>query len=108
MNQERIYTTLLGPHLSEKAAYAAEENQFVFKVAIDANKLEVKKAVEKLFKVKVESVRIVKTKGKVKPTREKVTKYKDWSAGDRCWVLFAGESKPSLCDVVEFETLSKE
>ena len=41
MNPERIYTTLLGPHLSEKAAIAAEANQFVFKVAIDANKLEV-------------------------------------------------------------------
>jgi len=69
MNQERIYTTLLGPHLSEKAAYAAEANQFVFKVAIDANKLEVKKAVEQLFKVKVENVRIVKIKGKVKRNR---------------------------------------
>ena len=77
MNQERIYTTLLGPHLSEKAAYAAEANQFVFKVAIDANKLEVKKAVEKLFNVKVEAVRIVKTKGKVKRNRFGLAKRSD-------------------------------
>ena len=38
MNQERIYTVLQGPHISEKAAIGAEEsNQIVFKVAIDAN-----------------------------------------------------------------------
>ena len=41
-------------------------NQFVFKVAIDANKLEIKKAVEKLFNVKVANVQTVLNKGKVK------------------------------------------
>ena len=70
MNQERIYTVLLGPHVSEKAVLRNEEaNQVVMQVAIDATKLEIKKAVEKLFNVKVESVQVLKMKGKVKRNR---------------------------------------
>jgi large subunit ribosomal protein L23 len=70
MNQERLYTVLLGPHISEKAAIGAEDaNQFVFKVAVDASKLEIKKAVEKLFNVKVVNVQTVLNKGKVKRNR---------------------------------------
>ncbi|MFA7554693.1 MAG: 50S ribosomal protein L23 [Spongiibacteraceae bacterium] len=64
MNAERLYTVLRGPHISEKAAM--NEDQVVFKVAVTATKLEVKKAVEKLFKVKVEGVKTVNVKGKVK------------------------------------------
>ena len=57
MNQERILQVLVGPHTSEKAAIVADmSNQYVFRVAIDATKLEVKKAVEQLFKVKVDKV----------------------------------------------------
>ena len=67
MNQERLYQVLLSPHISEKGTLLAEEqNQHVFKVAVDATKLEVKAAVEELFKVKVEKVRVVNVKGKVK------------------------------------------
>ena len=70
MNPERFYTVLLGPHFSEKAAIGAEEsNQFIFDVAVDANKLEIKKAVEKLFSVKVNKVQVIKSKGKVKRNR---------------------------------------
>ncbi len=79
MNPERIYTVLQGPHISEKAALGAEAaNQFVFKVAIDANKLEVKKAVEKLFSVKVAKVQVIKVKGKTKRNRYGVSKKPDW------------------------------
>lgn len=67
MNAERLYTVLKGPHISEKAAMG--EDQVVFKVAGDASKLEVKNAVEKLFKVKVERVQTVNVKGKVKRNR---------------------------------------
>jgi len=70
VNQERIYTVLLGPHISEKAAIGAEEsNQIVFKVAVDADKLEIKKAVEKIFNVKVDKVQVIKSRGKVKRNR---------------------------------------
>ncbi len=79
MNQEKLYTVLRGPHLSEKAALKAEDaNQFVFKVDLTANKLEVKKAVEKLFSVKVAAVQLLKVKGKAKRNRFGVTKKADW------------------------------
>ena len=67
MNQERLYQVLVSPHISEKGTLLAEEqNQHIFKVAEDATKPEVKAAVEELFKVKVEKVRIMNVKGKVK------------------------------------------
>jgi len=67
MNQERMYQVLLAPHVSEKGTLLAEENnQHIFKVASDATKSEVKTAVEELFKVKVEKVRILNNKGKSK------------------------------------------
>ncbi|MDG5500862.1 50S ribosomal protein L23 [Marinobacter sp. BGYM27] len=68
MNQERIYKVLLGPHVSEKASLVAESNQVVFRVAPDATKPEVKRAVEQLFNVKVEGVQILNRKGKLKRT----------------------------------------
>jgi large subunit ribosomal protein L23 len=79
MNPERIYKVLLGPHISEKAAVSAEAgNQVVFKVAVDATKLEVKKAVEKLFGVKVVNVQTLNVKGKVKQNKFGVVKKPSW------------------------------
>ena len=70
MNQERIFQVLVGPHISEKAAIVADaSNQYVFKVAVDATKAEIKKSVEQLFKVKVSDVNTLKVKGKVKRTK---------------------------------------
>lgn len=67
MNNERLYQVLLGPHISEKANVSAEvRNTQVFKVRVDATKLEIKKAVERLFGVKVEAVNTVLVKGKAK------------------------------------------
>ena len=79
MNQERIYKVLLGPHISEKATVVAEEyGQYVFKVARDATKLEIKKAVEQLFEVSVNSVRTAVVKGKTKRTRFGMGQRSDW------------------------------
>ncbi|KGE02928.1 50S ribosomal protein L23 [Pseudohaliea rubra] len=70
MNPERVFQVLVGPHVSEKAAIVADAaNQYVFKVAVDATKPEIKKAVEQLFKVKVENVTTMKVKGKMKRNR---------------------------------------
>jgi len=70
MNQERIYKVLLGPHISEKSTIVSDNSgQVVFRVAMDATKPEIKKAVEKLFEVKVVSVGVLNTKGKNKRTR---------------------------------------
>lgn len=67
MNQDRVFQVLLAPHVSEKATIAAEKNrQFVFKVARDATKPEIKAAVEQLFSVKVKSVQTTVMPGKSK------------------------------------------
>jgi len=66
MNQERLLKVLLSPHVSEKASMVAEKNQFVFRVASDATKPEIKKAVESMFEVKVRGVTVTNVKGKTK------------------------------------------
>ena len=67
MNKARIFQVLLAPHVSEKATVVAEKgNQFVFRVARDADKREIKAAVEALFEVKVKDVRTLNVKGKNK------------------------------------------
>lgn len=79
MNTERIYQVLQGPRISEKAANSADlNNQFVFQVATTATKLEIKKAVEKLFNVKVAAVRTLNVNGKVKRNRFGLSKKSDW------------------------------
>lgn len=67
MNENRLLQVIYSPHVSEKAALAADSsNQYVFKVASDASKAEIKKAVEQLFGVGVDSVRVLNNKGKTK------------------------------------------
>ena len=66
-SEERLLKVLLAPVISEKATFVAEKNeQVVFLVAPDANKLEIKAAVEMLFKVQVESVQVANREGKQK------------------------------------------
>lgn len=58
---------IIQPLLSEKALRLNEEsNQYVFKVDSSANKIEIKKAIERRFSVKVKGVRVVNVKGKPK------------------------------------------
>ena len=67
MSKERVMKVLLAPHISEKSTVVADQNrQFVFKVMKDAIKAEVKQAVEELFKVEVQAVRVCNAKGKIK------------------------------------------
>jgi large subunit ribosomal protein L23 len=65
----RHYDVILSPAITEKATFASERNQVVFKVAKTATKPQIKEAVEKLFDVKVRSVNTHIRKGKVKATR---------------------------------------
>ena len=79
MNEERSYQVILSPHISEKATIVADKNnQFVFKVATNADKLEIKKAVEKLFSVKVKSVKTVNVKGKEKKFGRTIGRRSSW------------------------------
>lgn len=67
MNTERLYQVILAPVISEKATYVADKhNQVVFRVAPNATKPEIKAAVEMLFKVQVDDVKVANVRGKVK------------------------------------------
>lgn len=62
-----IYQVLQGPHITEKSTDIKKATgQIVFRVHKDANKIEIKQAVEKFFKVKVLDVRTINMKGKKK------------------------------------------
>lgn len=80
MNQERILTIILGPHISEKTSIISEQNnQVTFRVANDATKPEIKEAVESLFDVQVKDVQILNVKGKTKRSaRGKIRSRSDW------------------------------
>ncbi len=68
---------LLKPIISEKSFANSENDKFVFAVASGANKIEIKKAVEKLFKVDVIGVRVVNIAGKIKKVGRKTGKRND-------------------------------
>jgi len=77
-HQERLMTVIRGPHLSEKAHMAAENNQVVLKVRTDASKAEIRQAVELLFEVKVDDVNVVNVKGKSKRFGQTKGRRSDW------------------------------
>lgn len=79
MNSERILMVLRQPHTSEKSTILAEKlKQFTFKVLKTATKQEIKKAVEKMFEVKVKAVSVINVKGKKKRFRQTNGKRSDW------------------------------
>ncbi len=79
MSQERLMTILLGPHVSEKTTRTAEKhNQVAFRVRKDADKAEIRRAVELLFEVKVDKVTVVNVKGKVKKFGQTLGRRSDW------------------------------
>jgi large subunit ribosomal protein L23 len=66
MNRERLMKVLLNPVISEKAALAEVSAQYAFRVAKDATKREIGRAVELMFNVKVDRVQVLNVKGKSK------------------------------------------
>lgn len=66
MMNQRLLQVILGPVVSEKSTAAGEVGTHVFKVLRDASKTEIRQAVEKIFEVKVESVRTLVQDGKMK------------------------------------------
>ena len=69
MSSDRILSVLRAPHVSEKSTRLSEHNQYVFAVASDATKADVKSAVEQMFDVNVVSVNMANVKGKQKMFR---------------------------------------
>jgi len=78
-HEKRLMTIILGPHVSEKStAVADQNNQVVFKVRPDATKVEIRKAVELLFEVKVGNVTVVNVAGKVRLRGANRGRKSDW------------------------------
>ena len=63
------YQIILRPWITEKATTLTEQNQYVFEVAIEANKIQIRQAVEQLFDVRVKAVNTVNVKGKLRRRR---------------------------------------
>ena len=97
---ERLINLLLSPHVSEKASRVAEKaNQYVFRVRSDANKADIRAAIELMFAVEVEAVQVVNVAGKRKRFGSLAGRRSDWKkayvslkAGQT--IDFTGATKP--------------
>ena len=78
MNKEKLLTLIHSPYITEKSTSVGSMNQVVFKVDLSASKPEIKKAVEDLFDVKVDSVTTSTQKGKTKRNRFGIYKRSDY------------------------------
>ena len=79
MSRERLTTVLVAPHITEKTALAMQNaNQYAFRVRRDANKTEVKQAVELMFDVKVSGVQVVNEPGKTRRFGKTMGRTQDW------------------------------
>src|SRR3989344_5308561 len=94
----RIPSILIQPRISEKAAHQAKMNKYVFKVATSANKVEVKKAVEAAYKVRVTQVNIVRNLGKARTFGNRVGRTQAFKKA--IVTLREGDSIQGLTDVV--------
>jgi large subunit ribosomal protein L23 len=73
------HEAIKAPLISEKGTLLTETaNQVLFKVRTDANKIEVKNAIEALFKVKVEQVRMARYLGKMRRIGKSMGRRPDW------------------------------
>lgn len=76
---ERLSTVLVAPHVTEKTALAMQNaNQYAFKVRRDANKTEIKAAVELMFEVKVAGVQVSNEPGKDRRFGKRIGRTQDW------------------------------
>ncbi|HXC58359.1 MAG TPA: 50S ribosomal protein L23 [Steroidobacteraceae bacterium] len=79
MSRERLATVLVAPHITEKTALAMQNaNQYAFKVRRDANKTEIKQAVEMMFDVKVAGVQVSNEPGKDRRFGQRIGRTQDW------------------------------
>ena len=78
MNKIHLYDKILSPIVTEKSTNISEQNKIVFKVPTKANKKNLKKSIEKIFKVNVTKVNIINKKNRIKKTRGKKVKIKGY------------------------------
>ena len=72
ISSERLFEVIRSPLISEKATFVSQFNHYVFKVAVDSSKPEIKEAIQSIFNVEVKSVNTLNQKGKKKRFRGKV------------------------------------
>ena len=72
------YDIIIKPVITEQSMEQTEAKKYVFQVAIDANKSEIKKAIEQIFGVKVEKVNTISMKAKTKRVRYVEGKTSAW------------------------------
>lgn len=79
MNEARLLSVLESPHVTEKSSKSSSGyRQYAFKVVADANKKEIKQAVEKLFNVEVRTVTVCNVKGSQTRTGRIMGRHKGW------------------------------
>ena len=71
MNKIHLFDKILSPIVTEKSTNLSEQNKIVFKVPAGANKTNLKKNIEKIFKVNVTKINIINKQNRVKITRGK-------------------------------------
>ena len=76
MDKIHLYDKIVSPMVTEKSTNLSEQNKIVFKVPAGANKKNLKKNIEKIFKVNVTKVNIINKKTRIKLTRGKKVKVK--------------------------------
>ena len=78
MHKTHLYDKILSPIVTEKSTTLSEQNKVVFKVPNSSNKLILKKNIEKIFKVNVTKINIIKKQSKNKLTRGRKVKIKGY------------------------------
>ena len=78
MSKIHLYDKILTPIVTEKSSNISEQNKIVFKVPSTANKKNLTKSIEKIFKVNVIKVNIINKKNRIKNTRGKKVKIKGY------------------------------
>ena len=74
MDKIHLYDKILSPMVTEKSTNLSEQNKIVFKVPTGANKINLKKNIEKIFKVNVIKINIINKQNRTKLTRGKKVK----------------------------------
>jgi len=64
-----LYDKIISPHVTEKSTYLSDQNKVIFRVPKGANKKNLKKNIEKIFKVNITKINIINKKSKIKITR---------------------------------------
>jgi large subunit ribosomal protein L23 len=79
LSKEQLMNVLVAPHVTEKTSLAMQNhNQYTFRVRRDANKADIRKAVELMFDVKVMGVQVVNEPGKARRFGRTVGRTQDW------------------------------